>query len=278
MLAFENQVTQPEVLATWYRGDRRAKWRAEVASGQASVTSQMWVDVLKRMCDASAAVSVKRELGSAWLPLCDDPSAKGHAREDMDVTMWVLGLVLAEPLPFPPRWSPPLPHTDPPSTCFLSCACLHSIGRFPWCYAVLHAAPVSRVVFGCLCFIAPRSLPSPLLPSPPLHTHRAGGAAEAAAEAAALSTFLFCTSEVLQQERAAGVLATLKACLLEFEQVLCSEGTVCGIVYPTWQAFSEQWRVAVQGTRTLSQVRCGSCARLSLVLPRSLSLSPVLVP
>ena len=64
MLAFENQVTQPEVLATWYRGDRRAKWRAEVASGQASVTSQMWVDVLKRMCDASAAVSVKRELGS----------------------------------------------------------------------------------------------------------------------------------------------------------------------------------------------------------------------
>jgi hypothetical protein len=234
-LALENQLTQPEVLAAWYRGDRRAKWRAEVASGQSSVTSQMWVDVLKRMCDAAASNPVVRgELGAAWLPLVNDVSARGHARdgEDMDVPMYVAGMrvdvlwmCIAVDVP---------PH---PAFFFLR----GQKRTIPF--------PCPRALFSIVV-----GLPFPPPPSP----GRAGAGSSAAmaeAESVALSTFYFCASEVLQRERAAGVLASLKASLLEFEAVLSGEGTACGIVYPTWQAFNEQWRAAVQGARTVSQVR-----------------------
>jgi hypothetical protein len=77
LLIFEHQLAQPEVLSTWYNGDRRAKWRAEVASGGMSVGAGLWQEALRRMTDAGVSLKARLEIGKAWLPLCHDPAALG---------------------------------------------------------------------------------------------------------------------------------------------------------------------------------------------------------
>ena len=104
-----------------------------------------------------------------------------------------------------------------------------------------------------------------------------GGAA--ASNALAVSMFQFCCATVAREERAAAVLAALRSCLLEFEQVLRVEGAQSGVLLPSWIPYSETWRNAVQGARTMSQVCTGVCVgrdvRVCVCVRLSAFISPM---
>ena len=82
ILTLESQVSQPEALSSWCRSDRRAQWRAEVASGGVSVTSQAWLEVLSRMSEIS-----KKGLTATWLPLVPEGGTGSTSRHDGDTVM-----------------------------------------------------------------------------------------------------------------------------------------------------------------------------------------------
>jgi hypothetical protein len=81
ILTLENQITHPEVLGSWFRGERRAKWRATVAGGGVSVTAAVWQEAVKRIAAAAAAARAMKAAtatsGSTWLGLCDEATALG---------------------------------------------------------------------------------------------------------------------------------------------------------------------------------------------------------
>jgi hypothetical protein len=79
LLTLDSQLSHPETLPKWSRSDRRAAWRAAVASGDVCTGATEWSAVLRRMSQLATAVKSEGP-ASPWLALCD-PASTGLDRD-----------------------------------------------------------------------------------------------------------------------------------------------------------------------------------------------------